>query len=537
MKKIYNIKNNCVGMYNEEIIDTIIKSRGIKDIDEFLNPTEKHLIPNTKLEYIKEARMIVEKGINEKKRFTIHFDTDLDGVSAGTVMYRYLKHYTDNVNYTINQGKEHGLIGQNLEQFNDTDILIVVDSLDENTSAYGQLYNKGIEIIVLDHHDIDESVDYGEFITLVSSQLNYPNKALSGVGVVWKFCDYLDEYFMESYASEYLDLVACGLIGDMSDVSENSMENRYLISQGLNNLRNPAIKKILGSYPFNSTAISFSIAPLINASNRVSKNEVALKAFLEDDNKELLKYIKELKNCKEIQNESVGEIIEDIIAEADKQIDEKVIYVFIDSEHSISGLIGNKLLEKYQRPLLMLKERDENGIKYYSGSSRAIGVKDFRKMCENTGLCNAKGHPLAFGIDIEKEDFEEFLHRIKDGLKDVEFEIVNDIDIELDLSDINSMLIDKIKELDRIAGEGFKPIKFKVSNIDSYEIGMMSDYKHLTVKPSDYFQFIKWNFNGSFEDMEDKALMGDNLTFVGNLTSGYIGRKFSLQMICDDIIE
>ena len=71
------------------------------------------------------------------------------------------------------------------------------------------------------------------------------------------------------------------------------MENRYIVSKGLSKINNPAIKKIVGGFEFNSTAISFSVAPIINASNRIGKNDIAMKAFIEDDNKTLLKYMRE----------------------------------------------------------------------------------------------------------------------------------------------------------------------------------------------------------------------------------------------------
>ena len=58
------------------------------------------------------------------------------------------------------------------------------------------------------------------------------------------------------------------------------MENRYIVSKGLEKIYNPAVKKIVGGFEFNSTAIAFSIAPVVNASNRMCKNEIAMKAFL-----------------------------------------------------------------------------------------------------------------------------------------------------------------------------------------------------------------------------------------------------------------
>ncbi len=538
MDKEFKIINDCRGMYSSQIIDTIIESRKIKDVDKFLNPTQDCLLPLESLKYIDKCRDIIVNGLKNGKKFKIDWDVDTDGIKAGTVMCKYLRHYTDKVDNYINKGKSHGLYGQDIENFIDTDILIIVDSLDEDISMYKQINDKGVEIIVLDHHDIKENIPYDDYVTLVSSNRDYDNKYLSGVGVVWKVCKYIDQYFGNNYADEYLDLVACGLIADMSDISEKSMENRYLVSQGLNNLVNPVIKKIIGSFAFNSTAIGFSIAPLINACNRVGKNDIAMKLFLEEDNKQINKYIKELKECKEEQKQILNELMEGVINQADKQKDNKVIYIFIDTDSDVAGLIGNKILEKYQRPILILKNKIYNNQEWYMGSARAVGVDNFNKLCKDTELCQAEGHDNAHGIKILVNNFNEFDKKLKQSLEDLEFKKPTvTIDVVLELSDITNDLIDKIKLLNKVSGKGFSTISVMIADINNYEIGNMSDYKHLVIRPNETFEIIKWNYQGSFEEMEESAMLNDVFHFIGTLDSGYIGRKFSLKLICNEIIK
>ncbi len=114
--------------------------------------------------------------------------------------------------------------------------------------------------LFLDHHAIKREIPYDTYTILISSQRDYDNSQLSGAGVVWKFCKYLDEQFLTDYADELVDLAACGLVGDMMDMTV--MENRYIVSKGLEKIYNPAVKKIVGGFEFNSTAIAFSIAQL-----------------------------------------------------------------------------------------------------------------------------------------------------------------------------------------------------------------------------------------------------------------------------------
>lgn len=529
--KNYKVLNDCRQMYEDEVFDVILEQRGITNPEHFFNPTEDDLLPLDSLLRIEDAFRRVDKAIKEDEKISILFDTDLDGTSSGAIITRYLKNFTSNIKTYIDEGRQHGLIGQDIEKFHDVDLLIIVDSLDKDESQYKKLHESGTDIIILDHHAIKEIIPYDKYAILVSSQRNYGNPQLSGAGVTWKFCKYMDEQYLTGYADELADLAACGLVGDMMDMTV--MENRYIVSKGLSKIYNPAIKKIVGGFEFNSNAISFSVAPIINASNRIGKNDIAMKAFIEDDNKILLKYMRELKKCKELQNEEVDRILPKAINSCEKQKDNKMMVVLIDTDYGISGLLGNKLLERYQRPILILKDCGNT----YRGSMRAVGVDDFRKICNESGLAKADGHELASGIEIKKELLNEFTLYIEETLPELKSDSVVDVDVQLDISDITRKMVDLIKSIDKISGTNFKPIKVYINNIYDYEIGNMSDYKHLTIKPNDYLLIIKWNYNGSFDEMEDHSLVNDELKVVGTVDSGFLGRKFVLKVVCDEIEE
>ena len=531
-KKNYNILADCRGMYEQEIVDTILENRGIKDVEHFLNPREEDLLPLDSLTRIDDARQIIENGLDNNKNFGIHWDVDTDGVSSGTIMTRYLRNYTDRVSSYINTGKAHGLIEQDLEQFNGVDILIVVDSLDKDTSQYEELHNRGIQIIVLDHHAIDHNVDYDKFVTLVSSQRNYDNPSLSGAGVVWKFCKYLDEYFMNNYSDEYVDLAACGILADVCDVSESNKENRYIVNEGLKNLNNPAIKKIVGSYEFNSKAILFSVAPLINACCRIGRNNIAMQLFLSDENKEVLALKKQLEECKEIQANELERILPSVYKDFDSQNGE-VLYTFIDTEYGIGGVIGNKCLEIYNKPMFILKDCKDK----YCGSMRSVGYGDFMALCNNTELAVLHGHEQASGIEIEKDKFEEFISMVNQQLSNMEQTTSDEIDVdcEINIEDITRTLVDKVKEINKISGAGFKPITFKVVNIDEYGIGSFKQGKHLVITPTDNIQLIEWNTKVDYDELEDDALMNTPLEVIGELDSGWFIKKFMLKVIISDL--
>ena len=517
MKKVFKANADCRGLSNNEIISTIFERRGIDDFVEFLHPTADDLIPFEKLKNIDKAFEIVDNGIAKNKSFIVHADCDVDGCSSGAVMYRYIRNFTDKIEITINEGKKHGIEDFDVANCN-ADIVIIVDSINE-----GKHYDKFIEanktIIVLDHHIIPEDVN--ENVILVSSANNYPNSQLSGAGVTWKFCKYCDEMYLTDYANDLVDLATCGIVADMCDMSVP--ENRYICNLGIENLHNVGINAVLGSYKFNSKAISFSIAPLVNSANRLNQNELALNLFLADDKDEAKKIVKALKSLKEEQNEIVSDLMEQVEEQAENQVDNKVMIFEVnnESEAGVSGLMGNKLTGIYQRPVIVVSKTD-NG---YFGSGRGYGTEDFRQMCED---CKAfsQGHENAFGIEIN--DLAEFHNKIEAEFADYDFKIETVADVLLNAEQITGDLIDNFKVINKISGEGFKPLTVMITGITDYTVGNMSNGKHLKVNLGDIC-LIKWNFCGDWNEFD-----GSPLTVIGELDSSFFGRKFTKQIIITD---
>lgn len=530
-KTNYKILNDCRGMYEEEIIATILKQRGIKDIEHFLHPLEEDMLPLDSMKRIDEAFNRINVAIARLEYIAVLADTDTDGVTSGAIMTRYLKEYTPNVNTYINDGKKHGLIGQDLSRFDNADLVIIVDSLDKDVSQYKKLKELGKDIIIFDHHAIKDSEPYDEYAILVSSQRDYGNPQLSGAGVVWKFCKYMDEELEETYADNLVDLAACGILADVCDVSEDNKENRYIVYTGLNNLMTLPLKKIIGSYEFNSKAVLFSVAPLINASCRTFNNQVALDMFLSDDNKEVLRLKKILEKAKESQREEVDKILPDVYKEFDSQ-ERRVLYAITDTEYGINGLIGNKCLDKYNKPLFILKDCGNA----YKGSMRSIGYGDFRTLCNDTGLAELDGHEQASGIVVQKKDFEKFLSTVDSKLSTMQQTSSEEVHVDcvIDLSDLTRTLVEIVKRVNLVSGSGFKPLKFKVVDIDEYQIGNFKQGKHLVITTDNGVQLIEWNTDADFDALEDDAMMNEPIEVIGELDSGFFARKFTLKVIMDD---
>lgn len=541
MEKKWVVKHDCRGMDTSEIIDVILADRGVEDVSALLYPDDECLIPFEEMKNIDRAADIILDGIENNKKFLIYGDVDVDGCTSNAIAVRWLRERGARVECCINQGKEHGISKADPALFVDVDILWIVDSIETQMYPYEAALKAGVEeIIITDHHLISKSMqkqmERTGHITLVSSAVDYPNPAASGSIVTWKLCSYIDWLELDDISDDLIDLAATGAIADMVDVGVESPENRYIAYKGFNNQVNPGIKKINGSYDFNSQAVSFGIAPLINAANRTNENEKAMNLFLSDDTKEINKLVNELKSCKEYQNFEITDIMPMLEEQAKSQIDKKCMFFFAETENEVAGLTANKLLEKYARPVFVLKNRitvnEETGEvekMEYTGSCRAVGVKNFKEYVDNTGLAGCAGHEAAFGVWLDAEVLEDFQNALEDALKDVEFVQETTVDIQINQDQITDDLIRQLKMLNRISGQGWPQISVMVSGITDYQVGDMSNMKHLKlIADEGKLLYIKWNFNSDWDQFDGPV------SAIGTLDSGFFGRTFYRQLIMSD---
>jgi single-stranded-DNA-specific exonuclease len=295
----------------------------------------------------------------------------------------------------------------------------------------------------------------------------------------------------------------------------------------LSNLKNPAIKKLIGSYFFDSQSVQFSVAPAVNSLVRTNNNDVAMRMFMTDDSDEIAELVKSAKNAKEEQNAMVDDIIDGLLKQGESQLDKKCKVFWITEEYkNLSGLLGNRLLSLYSTPLLVVRENGD----FVTGSMRACGLKDFAAMINET-CATASGHELASGFECKKELFEQFLEVIEEKLSTIEFCTEVEADIEIKPWQVNDNLIKQLNSLNRISGSGFKPITVLVRSND-YTVGFMSGGKHLKITDNETGMiFVKWN-DSSYKNISPKG----ELIGIGTLSTAYYGRTRYIQCVMNDYV-
>lgn len=528
IKSNWNVKIKGQGLSLNEIFNKFWRSRGISNPTEFLSPDYYSILPNQDLKNIDSAAQLFLSAIDNQKRILVYADVDSDGCSAAAI----IKHYIDRLNYDcsvcINNGKVHGVQKETLEG-KDFDLLIIVDSINDDTTIYNELLNAGKQLIVLDHHIPKQDIlEVSKTINLVSSAVDYANPSLSGSGVAWKFVSYIDQLTGNNFADDLLDLAAVGIVADVCSLGPDSMENRAICNIGFRMIHNVGIKTIVGKDTLTSTDIGFSIGPLVNAANRLNQNDLALELFLTENTARAKELVKQLTKLKEEQKKQAQSIVEKLVlSQLNQQIDNKFYYFIVEDCENLAGLIATKLSATYHRPVLVLNNCKDS----YSGSMRAEGIENFSKIINDSGFGECSGHENAAGIIIPKENFSNLITYLKETLSTYELETRELIDISIDRAQITPFVLQKVQEVNRISGNGFSPVTFLIENVTNYELTKMSNGKHLCIKVPD-MKFIKWNFSDW-----DKVPETGKISFVGTLEESSYGGRKTVNMLVEDFVS
>lgn len=481
--------------YNKEdsMTNKILKIRGIKEKDKFLNPNDDDINSPWELSNMNSAVESIIIAIENKSNIGIYCDIDTDGVTSATIMYKYLRDCGIKSSLLYHQrSKGHGVIVDNVPK--DLDLLIIVDSSSNSIEECKEL-SEDMEIVILDHHLIEKDNPYA--IVVNPQYNNYLNKDLSGAGVVYQTCRAIDEELLTFYSESYIDFCAVGLIGDMMDVS--NPETRALIQKGLLKIHNECskplkaiLKHLKKEYKPNATTIAFYLVPFINSIIRLGKIEDILEILTTDDEKILKTLIKSCGGLNDKRKLLQAEIVENI--EGIVNLDHKIIIVdvtVLEAKTTMNGLIAQNVAKKYQRPTLVVSTDKETGN--LTGSGRGYGNEfDFKDALSRTGLFESvEGHSGAFGVEFKPDNLDQIYEIIDLELEHLKQEYIIEADMILNVEDITWDLLYEIQKLSFIAGQGFKEPLFIIEDLPVGDVKIMKEI-HIKFNAED-LECVKFN--------------------------------------------
>lgn len=549
-------------------LNDILTLKGIKDINSFLHPTIKNTESELLFDNIEEARDVFVNHVENKSIIDLLVDCDVDGFTSASNIYQYTKQINPNIEIRcfIHKGKAHGL-----SEFvdvmceDDSKLIIIPDAGSGDSKECEKLIKSGKDVIILDHHSIDASDNPA---IVVNNQLSnkVTDKAMTGVGITYKFTKLLDEYYGVKYADDYLDLVALGMIGDRADVV--NLQTRYLILKGLEQIRNKVSKNKLISvlvdaqmYSMNNkitiNGIGFYICPLMNSMIRLGEYEdkcYMFEALCNSDkmldrkvrgkgvvNMTIQEYV--LKACQS-SNRKQKKITENSAAALSEEIKQfnlnKLPILVCNAKDNVdsnsTGLIANRLADQYQRPCLLMRRKGDVCRGSGRGSDKCE-ILNFNQWCKDTGLFNkVEGHPNAFGCEIYFENTNKLFSLLSTMRKIDEptYHVYN----VYEANQIHDQIIKNVAKWDGIWGNTVSEPIFFIKNVpcNKYSLYLLGAKQNKIEFVYHNIKFVKQTRGSSLASLYKEIIsIGDNFEFdiVGRFSIDYKSGKVA-QVIVED---
>ena len=533
-------------------VEQVLFNRGInpKDIEHFKYPSVNDLVNPEKLEHIKDGVAMLISHIERNDKIFIQVDSDCDGYTSSAILINYLNclfpHYVQTqISYRIHDGKQHGLLTDTIPS--DVQLVIAPDASSNDYEQHKELHDRGIDVLVIDHHEAEK---YSEYACVINNQMcDYPTKSLSGAGVVYKFCSYIDQLLGYDYANDYIDLATVGIIADVMDLRD--YEIREIILRGMQGFRNPLLKAMVAKdkfhfegkqlTPFN---IAWYIAPYINAITRSATEQEKLVVF-----ESMIEYLayktipstkrgckgqnetrveQAVRTCANVKNRQskAKENASDAVFQTIKDenlLEHKILAIRLDPKYAadknLTGLIANGLLDLYCRPVLILNKVEEEGKVYWQGSGRGYdkaNLGSLRDLLESSGLVQyAQGHAMAFGVSIPEENYDALVQYVDEAYKDFDCSPVYSVDLIWDgAKDLSSHAFAEIADEEKIWGKGVEDPLIAIENFRIYGnqlrlFGLDKGKPTLNIQLDDGSSLVK--FKSSEEEYE---LLHSDLGYV-----------------------
>ena len=535
-----------------KLLAIILSNRGIveeEQIEKFLKPKRNDFYDPYGMPDMKITVERIIKAIENNEKTIIYGDYDVDGITSVTVLKSFLEERGLEVGvYIPNRLDEgYGLNKNAIEKISQEGYTLMI-TVDCGISAIEEVKyasELGIETLITDHHEPGEELP--EALAVVDAKRKdntYQCRNLAGVGVVFKLIQAISIKLglEEKEYLKYLDIVCIGTISDIVPLTD---ENRVIVKLGLKlvqQTKNLGLRSILQATGYNkidSIAISFGVAPRINACGRMGHQEEALNLFLSKDINE----VNELTQKLNAYNKERQEIEKNIFADAVEQINANnlqkkntIVLMGKNWHHGVIGIVSSKITEMYFKPSILLCEEGDIG----KGSGRSIPGFDLYEAltkCQKS-VDRFGGHAMAIGITIKKDKLEELKNEFEEIAQENHIEEIVPIlkiDSQINLDEINKEMVESLKELEPFGEENKTPLfLFKNLKIDS--IRALTDGKHLklTVKENkNIVNAIGFNIG----ELANEYKIGDKVDIVGNLEINSFNGVDNIQINIKDIMK
>ena len=543
----------------DPVLAELLVLRGVNTFDEaraFFRPSLFGLHDPFLMKDMEEAVERVHRAVVSGEKILVYGDYDVDGTTAVSLVYSFLKDYTDSVDFYIPDRYDEGygvsVKGISWAEENGFTLIITLDCGIKANGMVSLAASKGIDVIICDHHlpenDLPAAV---AVLDPKREDCSYPFDDLSGCGVGFKL--------VQGYAARYgipfdslLPLLDLTVVSIASDLVSVTGENRILAHFGLRRFNESprlgllAMTRLAGLEPAHLTIddIVFKIGPRINAAGRMESGRMSVELLTATDGETAAKIAGEINEYnnerKSIDREITRSALE-MMQSGGNLSDGHATIVYDPSWHKgVVGIVASRLVEAFYKPTIVLTM--SNGM--VTGSARSVQGFDLYGAIESCAdiLENFGGHIYAAGLTLKEENLKEFCRRIDEYIGNAMIQEMTapaiNIDAKLDFSRITPKFFRILKQFQPFGPGNSTPV-FMTENVydngNGRKVGAEGSHLKLELiqedQPYRHISAIAFNKSSHFDHIQ----AGNPVDICYSIVENYYRGIANLQLRIKDI--
>lgn len=512
------------------VIQRLFDKKGLdkKQIENFLSWDLKTIPDLSSLKDIKKASQRLIEAIDREEKIGVYGDYDVDGTTSCALLYHFFKML--GVEADLVQPSRfvegYGLHLSSIEEAVEKNIkvLITVDCGITNNEAADLAKEKGLDLIITDHHKDARETMPDAFAVINPNRRDETNaelKTLAGVAVAFALAVQIrnDLIAQGQKIPSIYSLLQFVAIGTICDLAHLSPVNLKLVRHGLKLMKEtqyPGLRAFftadeLKAKSIPSEKLAFQVGPLINSKGRLDHPELALQLLIADNAEKARECYDHLVACNQerkfIQSEVFKEAREQVLRERKSlgTVAEHLITIVYQPHwhEGVIGIVASKLVETFKAPAIVFTNSEHDGI--IKASCRSAGTLDiFNLLKQNEHLfIKFGGHKAAAGLSMPKENLQEFIKNMNELLKDIpaiERTRMEFYDLEIEAGEINPKLMRDLDLLEPFGMGNEKPIfKMRGVQLDSYDVMKDAHVRWSLSKEKTKLKGISFNYIGKYE--------------------------------------
>lgn len=461
------------GLHLAPLVARIMVAHGIGSVEEgrlFLTPSlERDWADPLIIPGMAEVAARVERAVRSGELIAVFGDFDVDGITSTCLLTEALRalgaHVRPFIPHRFDEG--YGLTCQALDRVLEDcspSLVITVDNGIAARDEVGYLIERGIDIVVTDHHEPADLVPRQIPVTDPKIDAEGPSRELAGAGVALKLVQVLGERLGKPKLwRSFTEIAALGTVSDMMTLTP---ENRALVADGIAHMRTTTRPGYVALAAVTRTdlstitadALSFSLIPRLNAAGRMADPTLALDLLLARDANEAARLAASLEQINQERRAIEAELTEQAEALVQRTYDGgRAIVVGGEGWHEgVKGIVASRLVNRYHVPALLFSIED--GVA--RGSGRSVGNVNLFEAVEKCSdlLIRFGGHAGAVGVTCAAENLDALRERlgvVLSELPDEDFEDRGEVAATVRLSELD---IDTIRQIGMLEpfGQGNK---------------------------------------------------------------------------------